>query len=182
MDLSRILESSDDLPTPADRCDHCGQQRTPVPVAQHREVPRNHLIAPQTRDYPQQGERTLERTYRRSYYDPNLEYFVYSSGSSAEVSRTSNRHWADNVELCIDDKSGTHAAQVRRDKAAQASQRSRRNRIMKELNEAKREIQQKDEKLQAKDEKLRQKDEKLRQKDKEIEHWKQIAEKKEGQK
>ncbi|KAG6134190.1 hypothetical protein E4U35_004903 [Claviceps purpurea] len=159
MDLSRILESSDDLPTPADRCDHCGQQRTPVPVAQHREVPRNHLIAPQTRDYPQQGERTLERTYRRSYYDPNLEYFVYSSGSSAEVSRTSNRHWADNVELCIDDKSGTHAAQVRRDKAAQASQRSRRKAIMKRLDEAEKEIQRQKDEIQTKDEKLRQKDE-----------------------
>ncbi|KAG6285339.1 hypothetical protein E4U22_005941 [Claviceps purpurea] len=159
MDLSRILESSDDLPTPADRCDHCGQQRTPVPVAQHREVPRNHLIAPQTRDYPQQGERTLERTYRRSYYDPNLEYFVYSSGSSAEVSRTSNRHWADNVELCIDDISGTHAAQIRRDKNAQALQRSRRKAIMKRLDEAEKEIQRQKDEIQTKDEKLRQKDE-----------------------
>ncbi|KAG5941348.1 hypothetical protein E4U60_007948 [Claviceps pazoutovae] len=170
MDIWRLMENPDDLPTPADRCGHCGQRRTPlvaVPVPQHRQLSR-FPIAPQTNQSYAQGQRTLEGTYRQSYYAPNLGYPVNSSGTSAEVSRTSNRHWSDNVELCFDDKSGTHAAQVKRDSNAQASERSRRKRIMKRLNEAEREIKQKDEALLQKDEALLQKDEALRQSNAEL--------------
>ncbi|KAG5923364.1 hypothetical protein E4U61_003634 [Claviceps capensis] len=171
MEIWRMLDNPDDLPAPADRCGHCGQPRNPlvaVPVPQHPQVFRNPVAPQTTQSLAQQGERTLEGTYRQSYYAPNFGYPVNSSGSSAEVSRTSNRHWSDNVELYFDDTSGTHAAQVRRDSNAQASERSRRKRIMKRLNEAEKEIKQKDEELRQSNAELLQKDEDLRQSNAEL--------------
>ncbi|KAG6087685.1 hypothetical protein E4U15_007506 [Claviceps sp. LM218 group G6] len=183
MELWRILRDPDNLPPPADRCGHCGQQRIPlatIPVQQHREVFRNRPIeVPQTPNHAQQGGRTLERTHQRSNYDPNLAYSVNSSGPSAEASRTSNRHWTDNVELCIDYKSGTHAAQVKRNNNARASERSRRKRkgIMKRLEEAEKEIQRYKEDKQTDAELLRERAELLRKKDAENERLRQQLEK-----
>ncbi|KAG6198456.1 hypothetical protein E4U25_004429 [Claviceps purpurea] len=82
------------------------------------------------------------------------------------------------MDVPVDRKTGMGEAQKRRQRNAEASARSRKKRVLKETEEARREIQEKDKILKEKDKILKEKDKILKEKDEEIEFWRRKSAKK----